>query len=247
MFIFIDESLPDLVEEVREEVLKTRPNEKVVISGASLNYQPGTGLTHINRSTSWPAGSALERYHLLSLASHGVRLWHNTEDPLNPIYAGKPESAEKIVVDAAYSEMRAAYLNSFGVRYVGRSYAAPRTVILVDSDHPFLYPEEGSDVEKILRNLPVGSSERSPWSSFALASAPDLRKLRKFVDDHWDTNFLAYTTKDKNRLKKIGVEFGEIDKPVDTPAYGVHIRSVTALLRPYENSEIDFTIEVPEN
>lgn len=247
MYILIDENLPELAEEVRAEVLKKRPNDLVLPTWIG-GYKPEDRVSVVEPVSHISASShtAIERHDLLNLASLGVRYWHDGDgDPLNPTYAGKPESAQKIVVDAAYAEMRAAYVRSFGVTYLGRTYVAPRTVILVDSES--LWPEEGSDAEKILKNIPVGKEGLSPWSSFGLASAPDLRRLRKFVDDHWDTNFLAYSTKDKNRLKKIGVPFGEISKPVDEPGYGIEIRSVAALQRPYENSNIDFSIEVPNS
>jgi hypothetical protein len=247
MYILIDEKLPDLAEKVREEVRRVRPDETIV-TDPSGHYEPGSGVTVVDTRPAFFLGNtstAFGRFDVLHRASRGVRFWGEDGDSLNPLYAGNPESAEKIVVDAAYAEMRAKYLDSFNIPYLGRSYVAPRTVILVDSDN--LFCDRGSDVEKILGTLPRGKEGLSAWSSFALASAPDLRKLRKFTDDHFDVNFLAYSTKDKNRLKKLGIEFGEIDKPVDEAAYGVHVRSVAALLRPFENSEIDFVIEVPNS
>lgn len=230
MYIIIDDTLPDLATEVAEEIRRTRPNELVFEGSRWASYRPGIGTNVVERREAPTVASSTTLSGRLEdnmLSSKGVRFWHNGfEDKLSPTYAGKPTTVEAILREAAYAEMRAEYLQSFGVQYLGRSYVAPRNVVLVDSEE---------DYRTILKNLPTGD-DLAPWSSTAFVAAPNLRTLRKFVDDHFDTNFLAYSTKDKNRLKKIGVDVGELPKPTDEPAYGVRVRSTASLMRPFEVS-----------
>jgi hypothetical protein len=229
MYVIIDKSLPELAEAVKEEIRTLYPDDLILPDGPwqGTTYLPGHGLHYVelDEAPTDPSSASLERRLTdLRMALAGVRFWHNGfEDKLSPIYAGKPSDAKAIVRDAIFAEGKAKYLQSFpGVEYFGRTYISPRTVLLVDS------PEA---VELVVKTLPAGDA-LSPWSNTALVFAKDLRSLRRFVDDHADSvNFLAYDRTNINRLKKIGIDFGVIEKPIDSPYYGIKIRSTSAMMR----------------
>lgn len=232
MYIRIDSSLPGLANDLVRGIREYRPDEMVILEepgSPAVPYYPGEGasVVHLSEAPNHSSKDYHTRLGLLNHATLGMRDWFvDFEDALSPTFAGHPESVEKIIKDAAYAEQRAVYFHSFGVGYAGRTYVSPRSVLLVDSMEDYV---------TVLKNLPAGD-KLSPWSNLGFVTVPNLRALRKFVDDHFDTNFLAYSTKDKNRLKKLGVDFGEVSKPEDTHQYGVTVRSTAALMRPFEVS-----------
>lgn len=229
-------------------VESARPNEKIWVNADWThlrNHQPGKGITIIHHvdPRMFDSGNAGSRYMSLLLASRGAQFYSDIHQlPVTFPLGGQKLTVdpEKIVKDAAWAEMRAAYLQSFGVNYIGRTYSDPRNAVLV----PFKGDEKhlnDAEVQHLIDNLAEGDWE-TPWSNTAIISTRNPDNLRDIADALPSTNFLAYSESSKAKLRYIGRDFAEIPYPLQSKRIGIDVRVASRRLKPYEISNEGITL-----
>lgn len=197
---------------------------------AGDRYVPGSGF-HVLDSP--PSGEypklGKRRWMYLRHASLGTRLYSDTEDKNNPIYAGKlPETDEEIrrlILDAKFAEGRAEYFRSFGVNYIGRTNLTPRSIVILDNkkDDPYHSPIQNETLEALYTSMPDDW-----WGSCGLVSSGNLNKLQPFMEALEETVPLAFSKGGIAKLKHMGLEYAEVGEPKPTQAYGISLRQATA-------------------
>lgn len=244
MFISIESSDSTLLERVYTKVEGQKPLDRIItdpIEALNFDYVPGS-TTHIVTSLDIEniefKDVASERWAHLRLASLGARFWAPANKPTtqSPIYSSKALSGsstdlDTIVVDAVYAEGKAAYVQSLGVNYVGRTYVDPRTIVLVDYKGDKTHdPDRDQIVHDILTSLPNDRKPESAWGAFGIVSTSNTDRLGDFLAYMEETNILSYSPGGLAKLRHLGRDYGEVGQPNSDRAYGVHLRETSARL-----------------
>jgi hypothetical protein len=230
-----------IVDAVRQEILLKSPDATIHTDQGFVHqhYLPGSG-EHILLTGPYPekGKTSVSRWSDLHFASLGGRLWTEDSEPVLAAFAGKlstGNTAEQIVVDAAYAEARAAFFQSFGVNYLGRTYQDPRTLIVVDNklDNPDLRPTISEPIHNILASFPDSEKTEGSWVALGLVSVGSTKRLGKFLDYLSETNVLTSSKGTSSKLDKIGDrDYAQIPKPVHDAQFGLEIRNLASLLKP---------------
>lgn len=185
-------------------------------------YSPSSGdniLRQINLN------NPLSRWSQLYFASKGARMYSDKLSAESPLYAGKSLSTEDDIVhalkDLQYAQGRAAYFESYGVNYVGRSYSDPRNIIVVDNKagNKALSPVLSEEYATLYETLP-----EDWWQSCGFVSTGNVDKLSSFLEDLPDTIKMGYSTGALAKLKYSGVDYAVLPVPEKTTSYGILVR-----------------------
>lgn len=240
MIIHLETADQLIVEAVRQEILLKSPDTTIhTDEGFVQHYLPGSG-EHILLTGKYPekCKTSVSRWSDMYFAGLGGRLWTDDEDLVRASFAGKlstGNTAKQIVIDAAYAEARAAFFQSFGVNYLGRTFQDPRTLIVVDNktDNPELRPTISEPIHNILASFPDSDKSAKSWAALGLVSAGSTKRLEKFLDYLSETNVLTSSKGTTAKLEKIGNrDYAQIPKPIHDAQYGLEIRNLASLLRP---------------
>ncbi|QFG12226.1 Hypothetical Protein OBI_RACECAR_99 [Arthrobacter phage Racecar] len=230
MFIILDTDNNDL----RSRVLDAMNTDDRHITNfdetedAGDVYVPGSGFHVLEASLQVYPKTAKRRWIYLRHAALGTRLYSDTEDKHNPIYAGKlPETDEEIrrlILDAKFAESRAEYFKSFGVNYIGRTNLTPRSIIVLDNkkNDPYHSPIDNETLDALYTSMPDDW-----WGSCGLVSSSSTKKLTKFMEALEETVPLAFSTRSITKLENMGLEYGKVGTPKPTQEYGISLRQET--------------------
>lgn len=244
MYIHLGTADRSVVDAVYTKIKEHHPEDVILTKTEDIlahDYSPGSG-THM---LSWGLGlsfddTAMERWYHLYLASRGARFWtERGDEPRKPTLAGmivkSPAGINKIYADAVFTENRAAYFQSFGVNYVGRTFSDPRTAVLVDYKGDKSHnPDSDPLIKALLTSLPedgASSIEPHDWGTFAIISTSNADRLEAFADALSETNILAYSTGSIAKLNFIGRDFGHIGTPKPDRIYGLDIRETASRMK----------------
>lgn len=244
MYIHLRTSNEFIVQAVYTRIKEEFPDDTVLTSVEEIfehNYRPRAGF-HILSHGALPVfdEASLERWYHLHLASLGARFWAEEGNTSGaPTHAGSIKQTEaginKIVVDAIYSERRAALFQSYGINYVGRTYSDPRTAILVDYKGDKTHnPTNDLIMQALFTALPEdewASEEPHDWGTFAIISTANVARLVDFMDMLSETNILAYSAGSMAKLNFIGRDYGRIGVPRSEKKYGLDIRETASRMK----------------
>lgn len=187
--------------------------------------------------------NGLGRWRQLVWASAGARVFSNTFNPESPIYAGPLPEADKIrkvSVDAMVADTRSELFLNLSVDYIGRTKVDPRNIFVLDFDdaNPLMDPVLNPELARLYDSLP-----EDWWVSCGFVAAQTADDLEKFFDTIPTPIPLAYTNSARSKLKFIGLDFVDVNRPDGTEKYGIDIRDRANRLS-YELSEPE---ELPES
>lgn len=194
-------------------------------------YVPGAS-SHVLEASKYEIHSKvhIHRWITLRLAALGARLYSDTPDKSNPIYAGKlpktDDDIRRLILDAKFAEGRAAYFKSFGVNYIGRANLTPKTIIVLDNKKgdPLHSPVENQTLADLYTSMPDDW-----WGTAALVSSGNLNKLKDFFTEALEETVpLAYTDAAKAKLRAMELEYAEVGEPQPTLQYGVTLRQAAS-------------------
>lgn len=240
MIIHLSFADQHIVDAVRTEILLKAPDATIHTDEEFVHsYIPGKG-EHILLTGSFEGllGTTVEsRWADLNFARLGGRLWTDEEELTTASYAGKlstGNTAQQIVIDAAYAEGRAQFFDTLKVNYLGRVFVDPRTVVVLDNklDNPELHPDKSEIVGNILASLPNSDVPENSYSAIGLVTASSVKRLEKFLWFLSETNTLSVSKGASNRLEKLGRDYIQLPKPTSHPDYGIELRNASTLLKP---------------
>lgn len=184
-----------------------------------------------------PTGNlAQDRYTDLLLASHGIRYWGPNLSEEYPTYAGDlleddvdEFQVSRILVDGDYSQNITEWRKKEykGVQYTGRTFASPKTYLLVDAKRKFdpHNPAENPEAERLLASLTDDF-----WGLTALVSASSSKALEIFVADHDQSIPITTSTATAAKMKFAGYDCIESSIPSETSQeFGIKLRSSVTL------------------
>lgn len=194
------------------------------------------GSYHIVDTLSNTGHGKMSRWKQLVWASAGARVFSDTFDSDSPIYAGplpEPDKIRKVTVDASVADTRSSLFLNLGVDYIGRTKVDPRNVFVLDFDesNPLMDPVLNPELEKLYDSLPDDW-----WISCGFVSAASPEDLEKFFDTVPTPIPLAYTNGSRAKLRFLGLDFVDVNRPDGTERYGIDIRDRANRLS-YELSE----------
>ena len=244
MYIHLGTTDETLVRAVYARIKEEHPEDTILTATEEIlehRYSPFSG-THVLSHGIGPSVEdlALERWYHMYLASRGARFWFAEEgSPRTPTLAGTitPTDAglDKILTDALFAERRADFFQSFGVNYIGRTFADPRTAVLVDYKKDKTHnPSNDPIMKDLLTSLPEDkwvSDEPHDWTTFGIISTSNVDRLEAFTDFLSETNILAYSTGSAAKLNFIGRDFGQIGVPKPDKKYGLEIRETASRMK----------------
>lgn len=204
--------------------------EKVQEFSDLLGYGPAVRLHNLSMPTELQQetvfyGTTLfdkdaDNYRLLmtELAANGSVLF--SDNPVHsvlPLYAGGlPETkfmqSAKLLVE--FSQNRAKLANSFGVKFLGRTYDDPRHILVLDNKKSF-----NDEAQRFLSEC-----EPSWWSDLAIVTTSNVEKYRDFFNYFCYSIPLVYSESAKSKLRHIDVDYCEIPAPGTDRNYGVTVR-----------------------
>lgn len=178
----------------------------------------------------------LSRWRQLVWASAGARVFSDTFDSTSPLYAGtvpEGDKIRKVTVDAQVADTRSELFLNLSVDYIGRTKVDPRNVFVVDFDdsNPLMDPVLNPELGKLYDSLPDDW-----WVSCGFVAAQTADDLERFFETVPTPIPLAYTNGARAKLKFIGLDFVDVNRPDGTERYGIDIRDRANRLS-YELSE----------
>lgn len=153
------------------------------------------------------------RYKMLQSAVFADEISPNSEN-LNKL-------VNHLIIDGKYAESQAKTIQALGVNYLGRSFIAPKTILVVENTkaNKKFDPRINEDSQILLQNM-----FEDFWKTFAVVSSANLDRLEYFLTEYfWSANVVAYGETVKARLRLKNIPFGEIDKPYLSEKYSYQI------------------------
>lgn len=226
MFIFLEAGTPaDVVKKIHLAVVENIGPNAVLVSPETYSFASGEYVFGVHRDEN----GVHTRWENLYSASKGGRLFSDTADQDNPLFAGPVPITEiqirRTIAEATYAKGRAEYFSSFGVNYVGRVSSDPRTLVVLDNKgkNKVHSSKLDSSLECLYNSLPTDW-----WGSAGFVSTGNVDRLKNFVEELYATTALAYSDGGIAKLKHLDVVHATIPKPPSQVSldYGIKIREV---------------------